>query len=69
MTNLSQLWQSRFHGQGAPFTTGWKVQKPPSAGVLWRDRSTVSASAFSLVSGARPPDSSLPGQSDPGPAT
>ena len=62
--------QSRFHGQAPPLTTGWKVQNPPSAGVLRRDRSSASASASSRLSGARLlPDSSLPGLSEPGPAT
>ena len=48
---MSQLWQSRFQGQAPPSTTGWKVQKPPSAGVLRRDRSMARAWACSRVSG------------------
>lgn len=50
-TNLSQLWQSRLQGQAPPSTTGWKVQNPPSAGVLRRDRSMARAWACSRVSG------------------
>src|SRR5271166_5184409 len=68
-TNLSQLWQSRFHGQEPPWTTGWKVQNPPSAGVLRRDRSIARAWACSRESGAASPASSPPGLDVPGPAT
>ena len=69
MTNLSQLWQFRFHGQAPPSTTGWKVQNPPSAGVLRLDRSTASAWACPAVIGVVPLVSSLPGLAAPGPPT
>ena len=58
---LVAVWQSRFHGQAPPSTTGWKVQNPPSAGVLRRDRSIASACACRRSSGAAGPDSSSPG--------
>jgi hypothetical protein len=61
--------QLRFHGQAPPSTTGWKVQKPPSAGVLRLDRSIASAWACSRVIGVAGPDSSVPGLGVPGPAT
>src|SRR5712691_2421744 len=68
-TNLSQLWQSRFQGQAPPSTTGWKVQKPPSAGVLRRDRSTARAWASAWLSGAAVPARNSPGLAVPGPET
>ena len=46
---------ARFQGQAPPSTTGWKVQNPPSAGVLRRDRSIARAWACSRVSGAASP--------------
>lgn len=51
MTNSSQLWQFRFKGQASPFTTGWKVQNPPSARVLRRVRSI--ARGFGFLAGHR----------------
>src|SRR5437016_4097460 len=57
-----------FHGQAPPSTTGWKVQNPPSAGVLRRARSMAMAWACSRVSGAAAsPASSSPGLALPGP--
>jgi hypothetical protein len=67
--NLSQLWQSRFQGQAPPSTTGWKVQKPPSAGVLRRDRSIARDWACSRVSGVVGSVRSSPGVAVPGPVT
>ena len=66
---LSQLWQSSPQGQAPPSTTGWKVQNPPSAGVLRRDRSIASDWARSRVIGGLPPTSGSPGVAAPGPAT
>jgi hypothetical protein len=40
---LPHLRQSGLHGQAPQSTTGWKVQNPPSAGTLRRNRSIASA--------------------------
>ncbi|MFJ9381090.1 hypothetical protein [Streptomyces sp. NPDC101455] len=43
-----------FQGQAPPLTTGWKVQKPPSAGVLRRARSMARAwEGLGLLAGER----------------
>lgn len=47
----------------------WKVQNPPSVGVLRRDRSIASAWACPRVIGPAPPCRSSPGLAAPGPAT
>ncbi|WP_328474894.1 hypothetical protein [Streptomyces sp. NBC_00448] len=55
--------------QPPPLTTGWKVQKPPSAGVLRRERSMARAWACSRVSGVVSLVRSSPGWAVPGPVT
>ena len=69
MTNFSQPWQFRFHGHAPPRTTGWKVQNPPSAGVLALVRSIIRACAWPGVMPPGPAEMTVPGSGAPGPVT